>query len=64
MKTTSTERMRLARRRRRLGKRPVQVEVCELEIEFLQSRGYGCTWETAGEALSAFLADQMLEAAA
>ena len=30
-----------------------------LEIEFLQSRGYGCTWETAGEALSAFLADQM-----
>jgi hypothetical protein len=61
--TSNTDRVRLHRRRRRLGKRPVLVEVSELELEFLRGRGYEATWETAAEALSAYLADQMLEVA-
>jgi hypothetical protein len=60
---SNSDRVRLHRRRRRLGKRPVLVEVSELELEFLRVRGYEATWETVAEALSAYLADQMLEAA-
>ena len=61
--TSGADRVRIHRRRRQLGKRSVLVEVSELELEFLRERGYEATWETAAEALSAYLADQMLEAA-
>jgi hypothetical protein len=60
---SNSDRVRIHRRRRRLGKRPVLVEVSEFELKFLRERGYEATWETAAEALSAYLADQMLEAA-
>jgi hypothetical protein len=55
--------MQATRRRRRLGQRPVQVNVSVLEREFLRGRGYEATWATAAEVISAYLADQMLEAA-
>ncbi len=62
-RTPDKVRQQECRRRRRLGQRPVQVNVSILELEFLRKRGYEATWKTAGEALSAFVADQMLEAA-
>lgn len=63
MRTPDKVRQQKCRRRRRLGKRPVLVEVSGLELEFLRERGYEATWDTAADALSAYLADQMLEAA-
>ena len=40
MRTTSAERMKLHRRRKRLGLRPVTVLVSEQEIRFLLARNY------------------------
>jgi hypothetical protein len=59
-RTPDKIRQQRCRRRRRLGQRPVLVEVSVLELEFLCRRGYEATWETAGDALSAYVADQML----
>jgi hypothetical protein len=62
---TAAERQRLSRERRKLGKVPVQVEVSRLEIDFLARRGYGALPNdraSVSQAVSAFLADSVLEA--
>jgi hypothetical protein len=64
MRTTSAERMKLHRRRKRLGLRPVTVMVSEQEIDFLLARHYELTRAddcSIGRAVSAFLSDSLLE---
>jgi hypothetical protein len=46
MRTTSAERMKLHRRRKRLGLRPVTVMVSEREIAYLLARHYELTPRT------------------
>ena len=65
MGTTSAERMKLHRDRKRLGLRPVQVLVLQQDIDFLLARDYELTWtddRSIGSAVSAFLGDSVLEA--
>jgi hypothetical protein len=64
MGTTSAERTKLHRDRKRLGLRPVQVLVSEREIDFLLARDYELTRtddRSIGSAVSAFLSDSVLE---
>ena len=68
MRTTSAERMRLSRRRKKLGKMVCrQVEVTEQEIDLLRRRGYAARQGdqvAVSEAVSALLGDLVLEATA
>jgi hypothetical protein len=62
MRMTNTERVTL--HRQRLGQRPVTVIVSEQEIDFLLARDYELTRSddrSIGRAVSAFLADSVLE---
>ena len=65
---SATERKRLSRRRKKLGKMLCrQVEVTDQEIDYLRRRGYGARQgdQTAvSEAVSALLGDLVLEATA
>jgi hypothetical protein len=64
MRTTSAERMKLHRRRKRLGLRSVTVTVSEQDIDFLLARHYELTRtddHSIGRAVSAFLSDLVLE---
>jgi hypothetical protein len=65
MKTTSTERMRRTRRRRRFGIAFVQVEMPLEAIKLLEKRGYLLTRTPAsmGLAITALLSDLVLDAA-
>ena len=65
MKTTSTERMRRLRRRRRFGMQFVMVEISEKAIKLLEKQGYLETRTPAsiGLAITALLSDWVLEAA-
>ena len=65
MKTTSTDRMRRTRRRRRFGIAFVQVEMPLEAIELLEKQGYLETRSPAsmGLAITALLSDWVLEAA-
>ena len=65
MKTTSTDRMRRLRRRRRFGIAFVQVEMPLEAIELLAKRGYLLTRTPAsmGLAITALLSDLVLDAA-
>ena len=65
MKTTSTERMRRTRRRRRFGMRCVTVEMPLEAIELLEKQGYLETRTPAaiGLAITALLSDLVLDAA-
>jgi hypothetical protein len=66
MRTTSAERMKLHRRRKRLGLRPVTVLVSEQEIRFLLARNYDLSRaddRSIGSAILAFLSDSVLDAA-
>jgi hypothetical protein len=61
----AAERMRLYRRRRRLGLRPLTVEIRLLEIEALVKLGYIKPHERADSsaisfAVGAFLSDQLM----
>jgi hypothetical protein len=63
MGTTSAERMKLHRDRKRLGLRPVQVLVSE-DIDYLLAKDYELTRtddRSIGSAVSAFLSDSVLE---
>jgi hypothetical protein len=64
MKTTSTERMRRTRRRRRFGIAFVQVEMPLEAIELLEKRGYLLmrTPASIGLAITALLSDLVLDA--
>ena len=67
LRTTSAERMKLHRRRKRLGLRPVTVLVSEQEIRFLLARNYDLSRaddRSIGRAVSAFLSDTVLLEAA
>jgi hypothetical protein len=62
--TPARERVRKSRKRRRLGLRPVQVELSEQAIDFLVARKYELERTdkaSIGEAVSAFVSDAMLE---
>ena len=62
--TAAAERKRKSRERRRLGLRPVQVELSEQAIDFLLARKYELERTdnaSIGEALSAFVSDEALE---
>ena len=64
MGTTSAERMKLHRDRKRLGLRPVQVLVSEQDIDYLLAKHYELTRtddRSIGAAVSAFLSDSVLE---
>ena len=64
MGTTSAERMKLHRDRKRLGLRPVQVLVSEQDIDYLLAKDYELTRtddRSIGSAVSAFLSDSVLE---
>ena len=66
MRTTSAERMKLHRRRKRLGLRSVTVMVSEQEIDFLLARHYELTRtddRSIGRAVSAFVSDSAFEGA-
>ena len=65
MKTTSTDRMRRTRRRRRFGMRCVTVEMPLEAIELLEKQGYLETRSPAsmGLAITALLSDLVLDAA-
>jgi hypothetical protein len=61
----AAERMRLYRRRRRLGLRPLTLEVRPVEIEALVKRGYlkphqRDDWSEVQFAVGAFLSDQLM----
>jgi hypothetical protein len=61
----AAERMRLHRRRRRLGLRPLTLEVRPVEIEALVKRGYlkphqRDDWNEVQFAVGAFLSDQLM----
>jgi len=58
MRTTSAERMKLHRDRRRLGQRPVQMLVSEQELDFLLASGYQLSRQN--RAVSQFLSDSAL----
>ena len=63
MRTTSAERMKLHRDRRRLGQRPVQMLVSEQELDFLLASGYQLFRQNTfsiGRAVSQFLSDSAL----
>jgi hypothetical protein len=60
MSTTSAERMRKTRQRRRSGLRAVTVIVSEQDIDYLMAAGYQLSRETPrtiGKAVEAFLSD-------
>jgi hypothetical protein len=64
--TTSTERMRLTRQRRRQGKHHIKLLVNKAEIDFLLARGYPLKRtdpRSVAEAVSAYLSDSVLEGA-
>jgi hypothetical protein len=66
LQTTSAERMRLSRQRRRQGKHPIRLLVNEDEVDFLLARGYPLNRTDNGsiaEAVSACLADSVMEGA-
>jgi hypothetical protein len=66
MRTTSAERMKLHRRRKRLGLRPLQVIASEQDIDYLLARDYQLTRtedRSIGSAVSAFLSDSVREGA-
>jgi hypothetical protein len=66
MGTTSAERMKLHRDRKRLGLRPVQVLVSEQYIDYLLAKDYELNPtddRSIGSAVSAFLSDSVLEGA-
>jgi hypothetical protein len=66
LRTTSTERMRLTRQRRRQGKHPIRLVVNEDEVDFLLVRGYPLKRtdpRSIAEAVSAYLSDSVLEGA-
>jgi hypothetical protein len=65
MKTTSADRMRRTRRRRRFGIAFVQIEMPLEAIELLEKQGYLLTRSPAsmGLAITALLSDLVLEAA-
>jgi hypothetical protein len=65
MKTTSTDRMRRMRKRRRFGMQIVQTEISEEAIRLLEKQGYLLTRSPAsiGPAVTALLSDLVLEAA-
>jgi hypothetical protein len=63
---TAAERMRETRRRRRAGAVPVRLAVTNAEVDFLLARGYPLKRtdnRSIAEAVSAFLADSVLEGA-
>ena len=64
MKTTSTDRMRRLRRRRRLGMQFVTAEISEEAIKLLEKQGYLLTRSPASMALAitALLSDLVLDA--
>ena len=64
MKTTSTERMRRLRRRRRWGMQFVMIEMPLEAIELLEKRGYLLmrTPASIGLAITALLSDLVLDA--
>jgi hypothetical protein len=64
---SATERKRVSRRRKKLGKMVCQVEVSSQEIDFLRRRGYGPRQGdqvSVSEAVTALLGDLVLEATA
>ena len=66
MRTTSAERMKLHRRRKRLGLRPLQVIASEQDIDYLLARDYQLTRtedRSIGSAVSAFLSVSVREGA-
>jgi hypothetical protein len=66
LRTTSAERMRLTRQRRRQGEHPIRLLVYEDEIDFLLARGYPLKRtdnRSIAEAVSAYLCDSVLEGA-
>jgi hypothetical protein len=65
MKTTSTDRMRRLRRRRRFGMQIVKAEISEEAIKLLEKQGYLETRSPAGMglAITALLSDLVLDAA-
>jgi hypothetical protein len=66
LRTTSAERMRLSRQRRRQGQHPIRLLVKEDEVDFLLARGYPLNRTDNGsiaEAVSAYLADSVMEGA-
>jgi hypothetical protein len=66
LRTTSTERVRLTRQRKRQGKLAIRLLVNEDEVDFLLARGYPLKRtdnRSIAEAVSAYLADSVLEGA-
>ena len=66
MRTRSAERMRLNRQRLRQGKHHIRLLVNEDEIDFLLARSYPLKRTdnlSIAEAVSAYLADSVLEGA-
>jgi hypothetical protein len=66
LRTTSAERMRLSRQRRRQGQHPIRLLVKEDEVDFLLARGYPLKRtdnRSIAEAVSGYLADSVLEGA-
>ena len=64
--TTSAERMRVTRQRRRQGKHHIRLLVNKDEIDFLLARGYplkSTDNRSIAEAVSAYLADSVMEGA-
>ena len=62
--TPARERVRKSRKRRRLGLRPVQVDLSEQATDFLVARKYELERTDSasiGQAVSAFVSDAMLE---
>ena len=62
---SAAERMRLSRKRKKLGKVVVQVEVTGQEIDLLRKRGYGARADdlaSVSQAVSSALSDWVLEA--
>jgi hypothetical protein len=66
MGTTSAERVRLPRQRRRKGKHSIRLLVNEDEVDFLLARGYPLDRtdnRSIAEAVSAYLADSVMDGA-
>jgi hypothetical protein len=65
MRTTSTDRMRRTRRRRRFGMQFVTTEISEEAIKLLEKQGYLETRTPAsmGLAITALLSDLVLDTA-
>jgi len=67
MITSTRERVRKSRERKRLGKTPCQVIVTEQEVDYLRRRGYSVRpgdKSSIGDAVSSLLGDLVLEATA